>query len=121
MSQAQIAAALARARPESFWLDVPDAPLPQPALAGRVHADLAVVGGGFTGLWTALLAKEADPDRHVVLMEGQRIAWAGSGRNGGFCAASLTHGLATAWTGFRPKLPRSTDSVGATLMKSSAP
>jgi len=94
MSQAQIAAALARARPESFWLDVPDAPPPQPALAGRIHADLAVVGGGFTGLWTALLAKEADPDRHVVLIEGQRIAWAGSGRNGGFCAASLTHGLA---------------------------
>jgi hypothetical protein len=45
------------------WLDQPDAPEPLPALAGRVSADLAVVGGGFTGLWTALLARERDPSR----------------------------------------------------------
>ncbi|MBI0383616.1 FAD-dependent oxidoreductase, partial [Streptomyces albiflaviniger] len=45
------------------------------------------------GLWTALIAKERDPDREVVLVEGQEIGWAASGRNGGFCAASLTHGL----------------------------
>jgi glycine/D-amino acid oxidase-like deaminating enzyme len=44
-------------------------------------------------LWTALQAKEADPGRDVALLEGRRLAWAGSGRNGGFCAASLTHGL----------------------------
>jgi glycine/D-amino acid oxidase-like deaminating enzyme len=43
-----------------------------------------VVGGGFTGLWTALLAKESFPDRSVVLAEGHRVGWAASGRNGGF-------------------------------------
>ena len=53
-----------------------------------------MIGGGFSGLWTALLAKERDPARDVVLVEGRRIAWGGTGRNGGFCAASITHGLA---------------------------
>lgn len=76
-----------------FWLDQSDAPKPSPRLHGTASADLAVIGGGFSGLWTALLAKERDPSGRVVLLEGRRIAWAGSGRNGGFCAASITHGL----------------------------
>jgi glycine/D-amino acid oxidase-like deaminating enzyme len=76
-----------------YWLDIPDAPEPMPPLSGSEHADLAVIGGGFSGLWTALLAKERDPRRNVVLVEGRRIAWAGTGRNGGFCSASITHGL----------------------------
>ncbi|MEE3919745.1 FAD-dependent oxidoreductase [Micromonospora sp. BRA006-A] len=53
-----------------------------------------MVGGGYAGLWTALLAKEADPDRDVLLVDAGTCGWAASGRNGGFCAASLTHGLA---------------------------
>jgi glycine/D-amino acid oxidase-like deaminating enzyme len=77
-----------------FWLDQPDAPTPLPPLTGADAADLAVIGGGFSGLWTALLAKERDPTRTVVLLEGRRIAWGATGRNGGFCAASLTHGIA---------------------------
>ena len=40
------------------------------------------------------MAKERDPDRRVVLLEAESIAWAASGRNGGFCEASLTHGSA---------------------------
>ena len=51
-----------------------------------------MVGGGYSGLWTALLAKEGSPGRDVLLLEGGRIGWAASGRNGGFCDASLTHG-----------------------------
>jgi glycine/D-amino acid oxidase-like deaminating enzyme len=86
--------ALADAVPASFWLDQPDAPPREPALTGSTTADLAIVGGGFTGLWTALIAKERDPQRDVVLLEAQGVGWAASGRNGGFCAASLTHGLA---------------------------
>ena len=66
----------------------------QPALAGATTADLAIVGAGFTGLWTALIAKERDPQRDVVVLEARSAGWAASGRNGGFCAASLTHGLA---------------------------
>src|ERR1019366_421742 len=87
-------AALADAAPISFWLDDPTAPPANPPLVGRTDADLTVVGGGYTGLWTALLSKSANPERNVVLLEAGRTGWAASGRNGGFCAASLTHGLA---------------------------
>lgn len=80
------------ARRIPFWLDTPDRPAPRTPLAGDTECDLAVVGGGFSGLWTALLAKEADPSRDVVLLESHRLAWAATGRNGGFCAADLTHG-----------------------------
>jgi glycine/D-amino acid oxidase-like deaminating enzyme len=74
-----------------FWLD--DVERPQhPTLTGNVRADLAIVGGGYAGLWTAVRAKERNPERRVVLLEASRIAWAASGRNGGFCEASLTHG-----------------------------
>ncbi|KQU65546.1 FAD-dependent oxidoreductase [Phycicoccus sp. Root101] len=75
-------------------MDRPDRPAPRPRLEAPTSADLVVVGGGYTGLWTALLAKEADPGRDVVVVEAGRIGWAASGRNGGFCSASLTHGEA---------------------------
>ncbi|WP_374536872.1 NAD(P)/FAD-dependent oxidoreductase [Micromonospora aurantiaca (nom. illeg.)] len=86
--------ALADAAPVSYWLDRPVRPDPLPPLTGTHTADLLVVGGGYAGLWTALLAKEADPDRDVLLVDAGTCGWAASGRNGGFCAASLTHGLA---------------------------
>ncbi|MGA7690413.1 MAG: FAD-dependent oxidoreductase [Jiangellales bacterium] len=84
---------LADAEPVPFWLDT-TAPEAGPTLAGTVEADLVVVGGGYTGLWTALMAKERDPSRSVVLLEAHRMGSAASGRNGGFCSSSLTHGLA---------------------------
>ena len=79
-----------------LWLDRPDRPAARPSLDGDVETDLLVVGGGFTGLWGALLALEEEPSRDVLLLEAARLGWAASGRNGGFCAASLTHGLANA-------------------------
>jgi glycine/D-amino acid oxidase-like deaminating enzyme len=88
-----VARSLASAAPVPYWLDQPDAPEPVPALAGATTADLAVVGGGFTGLWTALLAKERDPWKDIVILEARTVGWAASGRNGGFCEYSLTHGL----------------------------
>ncbi|MFF0065494.1 NAD(P)/FAD-dependent oxidoreductase [Streptomyces sp. NPDC005279] len=87
------ASSLSDAQPVPFWLDHPAKPGALPALTGDEHCDLLVVGGGYSGLWTALLAKERDPGRDVVLIEGREVGWAASGRNGGFCAASLTHGL----------------------------
>src|ERR1700749_5309597 len=80
------------AKPGPFWLDRPGAPARREPLRGDAACDVAVMGGGFSGLWPALLAKEANPGRSVVLIEGNRIGSAASGRNGGFCGASLTHG-----------------------------
>jgi glycine/D-amino acid oxidase-like deaminating enzyme len=100
-----VARSLAGAEPRSFWLDQPDAPEPLPALAGDVTADLAVIGGGFTGLWTALLARERYPELDVVLLEAKTVGWAASGRNGGFCSASLTHGIGNGLGRFPGEMP----------------
>lgn len=86
-------ASVAGIRPSVYWLDRAERPSPAPTLEGVHHADLLVVGGGFTGLWAALLAKQADPGRDVLLVEGGRIADGATGRNGGFVSASLTHGF----------------------------
>jgi len=69
---------------EPWWLQ--EAPLDpeQPALAGDTTADVAVVGGGFTGLWTALELKRRDPALDVVVLEAARCGLGPSGRNGGF-------------------------------------
>jgi len=97
--------ALAGAARRSFWLDDPARPESRPALAGDVRTDLLVVGGGYCGLWTALIAKERNPERDVVLVEGRRIGWAASGRNGGFVEASLTHGAENGELHFAAELP----------------
>ncbi len=87
-------ASLRDARPAPFWLDGPDAPARRPALTGAASCDLAVVGAGFTGLWTALLAKQQDPGLDVLVLEAGTAGGQASGRNGGICMASLTHGYA---------------------------
>jgi glycine/D-amino acid oxidase-like deaminating enzyme len=89
-------ASLADAEPTPYWLDDPRRPDALPPLAGPATADLVVVGGGYTGLWTALLASERFPSRSVMLLEAGRCGDQASGRNGGFASASLTHGF---WNG----------------------
>ena len=112
--------ALRDAAPTPYWLDQPDRPDPRDRRTTRHGtADLCVVGGGYSGLWTAILAKERDPSRDVVLLEGDRIGWAASGRNGGFCAASLTHGQANGAERFaRRDRHASSGSAGRTSTRS---
>lgn len=99
------AAALRSADPAVLWLDSVLRPEPTPA-ALSARADLVVVGGGFTGLWAAVQAKEDDPSRSVVLIESGRIADQATGRNGGFCSSSLTHGIENGVARFPKEMER---------------
>ena len=85
---------LVDAAPSVYWLEDPARPAPLASLHGPESADLLVVGGGYTGLWAALRAKERDPSVDVVLVEAGHCGDQASGRNGGFASASLTHGFA---------------------------
>lgn len=95
----------ADAEPVPYWLDSPSRPAAEPPLEGDAGCDLAIVGGGLSGLWAALLAKQDDPGREVVLVEGGRIAHAASGRNGGFFLSSLTHGIDNGLARFPADVP----------------
>ncbi|MCY7399986.1 MAG: FAD-binding oxidoreductase [Nocardioides sp.] len=86
--------ALAGSEQSVFWLEDAGVSSLFPSLTASTRADLTIVGGGYLGLWSAVHAKRRDPGRRVVLLEAQTIGWAASGRNGGFCEASLTHGEA---------------------------
>ena len=103
----QALASITDAKRSVFWLDRPERPEAEPSLEADISTDLVVIGGGFTGLWAALLAHDVDPDRDIVLIERTRIGDGGTGRNGGFVAASLTHGFGNGlsrWPGELPTL-----------------
>jgi glycine/D-amino acid oxidase-like deaminating enzyme len=95
----------------SMWLDIPRPDYP--TLTGSIAGDLLVVGGGYTGLWTALHAAQRNPDQRIVLIDADRIGWAASGRNGGFVDASLTHGLANG----KARWPNEIDTLNAMGME----
>ncbi len=88
-----------------FWLDDPFRPDPQPALTKEIFTDLLVIGAGFSGLWTALLAKEENPARDVVILEAGEVASGATGRNGGFMDASITHGFSNGYARWKKELP----------------
>ncbi|MDQ3294745.1 MAG: FAD-dependent oxidoreductase, partial [Actinomycetota bacterium] len=54
---------------------------PRSPLDGSVDADVAIVGGGYTGLWTALHVLRAEPSARVVVVEGEVCGFGASGRN----------------------------------------
>jgi glycine/D-amino acid oxidase-like deaminating enzyme len=91
--------------PRSLWLDSAEAPAPCAPLDGQAEADLVVVGGGLSGLWAAIHAKEDDPRRDVMLLEADRIACGATGHSGGFFHSSLTHGAGNGETRFPDELP----------------
>jgi glycine/D-amino acid oxidase-like deaminating enzyme len=97
--------ALEHASSTPLWWDDHSRPEPRAALQGDEDVDLAIVGAGFTGLWAALLALEEDPARKVVVLEGKRVGWAATGRNGGFCSSSLTHGVGNGLARWPDEMP----------------
>ena len=88
--------AIADADTFPYWLDDVDEPDSNPTAVHNEDCDLCVVGGGFTGLWTAIIAKQRDAKRDVVLIDAHEIGSGASSRNGGFMDYSLTHGIANA-------------------------
>jgi glycine/D-amino acid oxidase-like deaminating enzyme len=76
------------------------------AAADHLDVDVAIVGAGFTGLWTALALTDTDRLLRIAVLEAETVAFGASGRNGGFCEASLTHGLANGIKHFPEELPR---------------
>ncbi|MEP6639838.1 MAG: FAD-dependent oxidoreductase [Chloroflexota bacterium] len=91
--------------PTSYWLR-DESPSADPPLREDAVADVAIIGAGFTGLWTALALTETDPGLRVVVLEAETVAFGASGRNGGFCEASLTHGLANGVRHFPGEIDR---------------
>jgi glycine/D-amino acid oxidase-like deaminating enzyme len=74
----------------SFWLDQLGPRPRRPALSGSREADVCIIGGGFTGLWTAYELKRADPSLVVVVLEAQHVGFGASGRNGGWVLGKLS-------------------------------
>jgi glycine/D-amino acid oxidase-like deaminating enzyme len=68
-----------------YWLEEAGEVAPLPELVGERSADVVVIGGGYTGLWTAWQVKALEPEARVVLLEADLCGRGPSGRNGGFC------------------------------------
>ena len=92
--------AIADADPYPYWYEDVDEPDSNATLVRTVSCDLCIVGGGYTGLWTAIIAQERDPSRDIILIDAHEVGSAASGRNGGFMESSLTHGVANAQARF---------------------
>ena len=80
-----------RRHPLGFWLETcGDDLAPRPPLPGDAEVDVAIVGGGFTGLWTAYYLAKADPSLRIAVLERRVAGFGASGRNGGWASAELT-------------------------------
>ena len=111
----------ARYRSLSLWWDgLPGEVAVRPPLPGSLDVDVAVAGGGFTGLWTALYLADADPDLRIAVLERDVCGFGASGRNGGWCSALFAasdrriardHGPAAA-SAMRSAMQESVDEVG---------
>lgn len=81
--------------PPSLWHETAGAWTPRPPLPGDVSCDVAIVGAGFTGLWTAYYLALARPDLRIVVLEAKTAGFGASGRNGGWCSALFPASLDT--------------------------
>lgn len=90
-------------------------------LSGDLQVDVAVVGAGFTGLWTAYYLARRDPTLRIVVLDAETVGFGASGRNGGWCSALLPMGLDTIAAGhgrseairFQRAMHDTVDEVGA--------
>jgi glycine/D-amino acid oxidase-like deaminating enzyme len=76
----------------SFWWHQIGFPSPRPALPHSIEVDVAIVGAGYTGLWTAYYLKKAQPDLRIAVLEARFAGFGASGRNGGWLSGEITGG-----------------------------
>ena len=115
----------------SLWADTLASPPPvRTALPGDRDADVVIVGGGFTGLWTAYYLAHTDPALRIVVLEAETVGFGASGRNGGWCSGLFPVGRhrlarlagADAARAMYRELQRTVDEVGGSpRMKASTP
>jgi glycine/D-amino acid oxidase-like deaminating enzyme len=89
MSDAQAARPRGSAdyRQTSFWLETtPDDLTPRPHPRGDLNVDVAILGGGFSGLWTAYYLLRENPSLEIAIVERHIVGYGASGRNGGWCS-----------------------------------
>jgi glycine/D-amino acid oxidase-like deaminating enzyme len=84
--------ALKDAELRPLWHDPEIMPEPLPAISSDEECELLIVGGGFTGLWAAIQAKERQPDADIVIIDQTFVGDGASGRCGGFLSTTLAHG-----------------------------
>ena len=72
----------------SFWLETAaDSLAPRPTLSASTTVDVAILGGGYSGLWTAYYLLRANPGLRVAILEREIVGFGASGRNGGWCSS----------------------------------
>src|SRR4051794_25235848 len=108
-----------------WWRDIGGPPAPRAALSEPAEADVAIVGAGLTGLWTAYYLKQAQPSLRVIVLEAEQAGHGASGRHGGWLSGFFS-GSARAYERGRPagayaKLQRAmfatVDEVAAVLAR----
>jgi len=108
-------------RSRSLWLDgVPGSLEPRPSLPGDIDADVAIIGAGYTGLWTAYYLADADPALRVAVLEREIAGFGASGRNGAFCSGAFAatyeqmakHAGRAAAIAMQQEMFRTVDEVG---------
>ena len=93
---------------KSYWLNTYGPYAPNDPLQGDLTVDVAIIGGGYTGLATAYFLKQADPAMRVAVLEGEVVGYGASGRNGGF--AMTLFGLEPAVTAALFGKPRTAEA-----------
>jgi len=78
--------------PSWWWAQLGGLPEPRPPLEGDREADVCIVGAGYTGLWTALELRRADPSLDIVVLEREVAGFGASGRNGGWVLGEVSVG-----------------------------
>jgi glycine/D-amino acid oxidase-like deaminating enzyme len=77
-------------RGASLWMEgVEDGLIPRPALEGEIIADIAIIGAGYTGLWTAYYLKTRAPSLNIAMVEAETAGFGASGRNGGWVMGAI--------------------------------